>query len=86
MSYASVEEWRKDHERVTKSPNDSKLLQSVARKIDNSSEEVKEQITDELMSVMMEKDPKAFFRLLVKRLPPGSTLILKSVDDPWFEV
>lgn len=86
MSYESIEDWRADHLRVKNSPNDTKLLASVVRKVENSPQEVQRQIKDELMGIMMEKDPNGFFRMLVKQIPKGKMLVIKSKKDPWFKV
>lgn len=86
MSYETFEDWKKDHEKLQRQPNDKMFLDSIVRKVDNSPKDVQEKIKDALMSKMMEDNPELFFRMLKKSIPEGKILFVKSKKDPWFKV
>lgn len=82
-SYNSFEEWMSDKERVERSPNDKKLIESVARKTRNSSVAVQRQIKAYLLDVTFADDPMQILTQIARQHPEFA-VICKTKEDPWF--
>lgn len=80
--YKAMSEWLKDMSLYRNHPDDDQLKIAIARRYNNATSEVKEQIKEHLIGSMLAKSDMEGLKTLLK----GKTLVTKSKDDPWFEV
>ena len=83
--YKNLEEWKVDSELMKSSPNDEKLAVSIAKKIDNSEEKIREAVIVYLQEEIMLSNPTMLCELISKCYPENQ-VVMKSKIDPWFYV
>ncbi len=85
VPYESFDEWKKDMNKVSKHPNDRKLIQHVSNRVEISSVNIKQMVKDYLMDSAMEKNPWAVIDQ-ASRDNPHCMVMVRSKDDPFFHV
>lgn len=83
--YKTFEEWKKDKQIFKENPNDKEFLAHLVKKVENSSPDLREQIREEILQDLFEKDPYRYILMLSEKAE-GKYPVIKSKDDIWFEV
>lgn len=84
--YNDLGEWISDLDKLRNNPNDSTLAVAIAKRVDNSKEEVRDDIKNYLThKALLADNPIEAFRIIQKDYP-DKILCVKSKEDPWFEV
>jgi len=83
--YDTFKEWQADLARMNKNPNDVHLMQSIVNKVEKSSDKVKGEVKEYLVSSALETNPWMVFLQVIQEYP-GNRLMVKTRDDPWFYV
>lgn len=84
--YASFDEWYKDFEIFQKNPNDVHFMKALEKKTNNSSKNVKREVQEFLQNKALETNPYEVFGRVMKQVGPKYFLIVKTAEDPFFEV
>ena len=84
--YKSFSEFEKDYKIYLKNPQDRHLISAIDKRTKNSSKKVQEQVHVFLQSLLLETDPYSVFAAIMMEVGPEYSLILRTKEDPWFEV
>lgn len=86
VGYSNIDEFKADFAEFVSNQNDKVFLQSISDRVNISSPELITSIKDELLTGLMETNPKLFIQRVSKTLNPKCWMIIKSHEDPFFEV
>ena len=84
--YKTIEEWEEDVTIFKTHPDDTRFLKRIVLRIEKSPDDLKKEIKGRIHGDMMEKDPLRFFEMIMESQPRHVYLVIKSQEDPWFEV
>lgn len=82
--YENIEEFRRDFEIFRQNPNDKQFMHAVNIRVRYSHPQIQAEINDEIISGLMEANPKEFIRRVSAKIPPGFWIMIKSENDPFF--
>lgn len=85
-SYESFEEWLKDFSIFKKNPDDLKFYRAIQTRTNNSSIDIRNQVEVFLEGLVMDENPLEIFRRVMASIPKDYWLVIKSPEQPWFEV
>lgn len=85
--YTTIESWRSDFELFKKHPNNMELIKSIATKVHNSEEYIRKAVKRDLEERTLEVHGELEY-LAVATLSASReyTLVIKTKEDPYFEV
>lgn len=83
--YNSLDDWKPDYDKMVKSPKDRDLVAAIQNRVNNSPKEIQDEITEYLESVTLDQNPWWTLKRIAQR-NPGFYLIVKSNEQPFFEI
>lgn len=83
--YKSFSEWKKDFDVYQVNPHDKQLEAAINDRMNKSSAEVREEISEFLESLTLETNPAYAFARVMQRVGSDKILITKHPKNPWFE-
>lgn len=82
--YDTIEDWKSDMIKFEKNPNDMVFLEAIKSRIQNSSEEIQEEVREHTLAALFEKEPIKAMKYHAS-LRPNKLLVVKNEKDPFFE-
>lgn len=84
--YSSFQEWLTDFQVYEANPNDETFLKALQKRTNGSSKELRAEIQMFLQNQNLDKNPFEVFGRVARELGPEYFIVVKSTNDPWFEV
>jgi len=84
--YASFDEWYEDYEIFQKNPDDHTFMKFLERRTNNSSKELRQEVQHFLQNRALDTNPYEVFGRVMREVGPDYFLIVKTQEDPFFEV
>lgn len=82
--YISFKEWETDMDRIRAQPNDVHLIQHVRGRVNASSEDLKNQVSEYLQDMAFSTNPIAIGQRVAQQT--NKTFFIRHPQDPWFYV
>ena len=81
--YKTFDDWLEDYELFRKNSNDRDLLISMTTRLENTSPELKDQITDHIENDTLLINPMQVIKSLYRK-SDKAIVVIKEKDDIWF--